>query len=127
MTTTDTPADELRAAAKLMRERAEAATPGPWTDTGGRDAFVEQLATSAGTPASSLHLIAEMDQCGEHPDRRHADAAHIAGLDPLVALAVADWLDGEAVTEGNGQGGTRCDTLRSALAVARAYLAGEIR
>ena len=59
---------------------AMAATPGPWADTGQRDAFVEQAATHAGTPADDLHLIAEMERCDEHGDRRRADAVHIARI-----------------------------------------------
>ena len=65
---------------------AKSATPGPWTDTGRRDVFVEQLATSAGTPADDLHLIAEMERCPEHEDRRRSDAVHIARHDPARVL-----------------------------------------
>jgi hypothetical protein len=71
-----TPVETLRTAARLMRERAEAATPGPWSSffgrvrlDDGRDLF---LTTTAGG---------------------YADAAHIASWHPAVALAVADWLD----------------------------------
>ena len=82
-------ADFMAARLDELEAAAEAATPGPWTDTGQRDVFVEQLATSAGTPAEDLHLIAEMEACGDHPDRRRADAEHIILHDPVRVLASA--------------------------------------
>lgn len=104
--------DLLRRAASLMRERAEAATPGPWTvkPHGARHDCMtvrgvgdEHVAYYTGTP----------------------DAAHIAAMHPAVALAVADWLDAasakaEAVeASGLTFGGVEG---KPALAVARAYL-----
>lgn len=100
-------AAELRAAAKLMRERAEAATPGPWwsdeSDQCWRlhgvafrippqcDGLIpEQLvnaqilkAPKCGTPYAEYWPVA-------------ADAAQITSWHPLVALAVADLLDAMA-------------------------------
>jgi hypothetical protein len=117
-------ADTLRKAARLMRERGEAATPGPWEN---------EPNTGAGRVwVRSKHWFKRMD-CeplfnvrNEETDyaRRAADAAHIASWHPAVALAVADWLDAE------------CDDLarrvyldpmddglpHGALVVARAYL-----
>lgn len=89
--------DEIAAfyAARLDEEEvtAMAATPGPWTDTGQRDVFVEQLATSVRTSAVDLHLIAEMEPCGDHDDRRRDDARHIVLHDPARALreVAASW------------------------------------
>ena len=88
-------ADPLREAAVLMRERAEAATDGGfgwrladlpdanevWAnrDAAGWDAFM------VATTATRLNL---------GPGAQgFADAVHIASWHPLVALAVADWLD----------------------------------
>lgn len=84
---TDEIADFMAARLDGEEAAAEAATPGPWTDTGQRDVFVEQLATATGTPAADLHLIAEMEACADHPDRRRADAEHIVLHDPPSALA----------------------------------------
>ena len=107
-----TPAETLRAAASLMRERAEKATPGPWRAQSLRcgDVVVEQ----AGGP----HLVADMPACGEHPGVRVPDADFIAGMHPAVALAVADWLD-RFSDRSYCYGPAEFD---HALAIARAYL-----
>lgn len=86
-----TAVDTLHRAAALIRERAEAATPGPWA--AGRSWAGENAVMSS---AFNGHAVAV---CGdEHPGPypASADAAHIATLHPLVALIVADWLDGVA-------------------------------
>jgi len=136
---TESPADLLCRAASLMRDRAHAATPGPWAYTG--DAVVEQ-APDAPVPGGDYHLIAEMDRCEDHPFRRHQDAAHIASWHPRVALWVALWLDTEAeqaaryISDPHGPlepecgrcGGylnMDCTCWDSALAVARTYLGEE--
>lgn len=110
----------LRRAAKLLRERAGNATPGPWTSS----------RTDAGARYSALVAPTK------HPDRRgacwdydpayggclvgeslvEADREYIALMHPPVALALADWLDDEAV-----RGLGRPDNL-AAYAVARAVL-----
>lgn len=51
----------------------------------------------------------------------HADADHIAGMDPVVALAVAEWLDHEAHMAGLRGNSPEGQTFH-ALKVARAYL-----
>ena len=120
-------ADELRRAASLMRERAEAARE--W------NADVE--------PGDSLHLwVADYDpsdptgQTGMQRLVGGADAPwseHIAAADPPFMLAVADWLD--ATADGWGERATQfppdgplahIGTWKTpedhpALAVARAY------
>jgi hypothetical protein len=87
--------ETLREAARLMRERAEDATPGPWS----ADGFAVEEDNEATV------VIAQW---------LRQDATHIASWHPAVALAVADWLD--AVAKGPGHG------LYAALAVARVYL-----
>ena len=102
-------AERLREAARLIRERAQAATPGPWHT-------INQYVWRDGA-----------DQCpGESPVVRdgvetEADAEHIASWHPVVALAVADLLDalaGEPVLYEDNP------VVRKALAVADAYLGG---
>jgi hypothetical protein len=86
-----TPAEELRAAAKLMREGAEAASPGPW----------HQLCMgSEGCSVINDGHLRERKHVSFSGRKEwkadHADAEYIASMHPLVALAVADWLDAEA-------------------------------
>ena len=51
----------------------------------------------------------------------HADAEHVASWHPLVALAVADWLDTEAEIAGRGLP-DESGSVYPALRVARIYL-----
>lgn len=109
-----TPAEEIGAAAALMRERAEkaaAAAPGTWQY---RDEWVW---------AGTLDLA---DIYGPDYD---AVGQHIAGMHPLVALAVAQWLDAKAegAAQTDGFEDSAAYPLMLAgyalpLAVARAYL-----
>lgn len=97
-------AEVLRRVAKLMRERAEAATPGPWATGRSSDdapAFVRK---------PGWWVVAS------HTD--DGDATHISSWHPAVALVVADWLDHEAEMHE-----WEYDTTH-ALTVARAYLGG---
>lgn len=76
-------AARLREAARVLRERAEAATPGPWMVDGS-----QVYPTAHGAPlvaATRTHSLSDTP-----------DAAYIATVDPLVALALADWLDDTA-------------------------------
>lgn len=144
---TMSPAEELRAAAKRLRERAEAATAGPWT---------AQVMGSEGYLVSRVHgTIRERGRsrvgrfgCKDW-DGDRADAEYVASMHPPVALAVAEWLDRNAeacdginiTTEKSGQrfhdGGCtglicepadapgyphRCTCFDDALKVSRAYL-----
>ena len=72
-------ADRLREAAKVLREQAEAATPGPWRSVQGAsgDLWWVELPNTADV-ALDLH--------GEN-------ATYIATMHPGVGLALADWLD----------------------------------
>jgi hypothetical protein len=110
--------EELREGARLMRERAEKATPGPWyaADCEGELAVWRESAlrhvirnergeiVGYSLPASytSTDVIYEhsLDSWDEGEDegddeRRHT-ASHVASWHPAVALAVADWLEAEA-------------------------------
>jgi hypothetical protein len=59
---------------------ANAATPGPWAK------LEAEPVVAAPYAADNGHEIAEMAMCDEHPDRREADATHIARHDPARAL-----------------------------------------
>lgn len=107
-----------------MRERAEAATPGPWRYNPdkhfreqGTCRFSEAVFTGpAGKTATAVALTGETDD-----PQGMADAAHIAAWHPLVAAAVADWL--EAAAERGEESGLHFHSLSPGpLAVARAYL-----
>lgn len=101
-------ADLLRRAATLMRERARAATPGTWQHFGDTIVWPSDNGPAANDPIMAFNEAHE--EC----------AAHVASWHPLVALAVADWLDFIAPFARFGDD----DSLHAkhALAVARAYL-----
>jgi hypothetical protein len=105
-------AELLRRAAAKMRERAEAVTPGPWSEVADGE-LMGCFAVVAG--GENQFTIA--------PAVIPMNAEHIASWHPAVALAVADWLDRcaefAAREDGNGRPWA-CDT--NALKVARAYL-----
>lgn len=121
--------DILRRAAALMRERAEAATRGPWR--------------SENYPNGQAPLvIGEGMAVAETFDKTHlSDANHIASWHPGVAVPIADWLDWvahcrevidgvaarvrEQMREPKGPGKASQmfeDTEVHALTIARAYL-----
>lgn len=121
----------LRRASKLMRERAHAATPGPWVSLDGGDRLIHDPGHDLDPP---VYVVDE-------PMSNAANAEHIAAMHPGVALALAGWLDAEAdahqacavlaATAESGElavGGTPVrievglSTLGDALAVAVAYL-----
>jgi hypothetical protein len=76
-----TSSEMLREAARVMRERANAATASPWTNK-----WRAQVESRTGTTLTHAAF------------KRDVDAEHIAAWHPAVALAVADWLDHEADT-----------------------------
>lgn len=100
-------ADLLRRAAALMRERAEAATAGPWVAAG-------NVVEGVGTVTFDKHMLSN-------------DAEHIASWHPAVALAVADWLGRTADIEDDNHDALGWSPLdiSAELAVARAYLGDE--
>lgn len=105
------PADTIRRAATVLRERAQAAhwaSPSPWAVT---DEHVVRCADRM--------IVADRSDT-DHPAER-ADLPYIATVHPGVGLALADWLDSAA---------ERWDTIRAyegihALAVARTVLGPE--
>jgi hypothetical protein len=112
--------EEIRRAAALMRERAQAATPGPWR-VGPEGSEGSYLLPSLGGIRERSRFIGILNGRVQ-PEDGH-NAAHVASWHPVVALAVADWLDGTAdATESEPE---HYPVDLQALAVARAYLAGE--
>ena len=125
-------AEVLRRAAAKMRERAEAATPGPWEfrPRRGFQSVNENPATIGFLDtAGYFAMLREGTWATEN------DMGYVASWHPVVALAVADWLRTAAMDIwAHGplcECGTGCDTCddnlwephaRRALAVARAYL-----
>jgi hypothetical protein len=87
-----TPADTLRRAAALMRQRAEAATHGAHGDW----AVYEQSADLS-VVAAALDPTGQFDDSHEYvldnPTAMEQDLIHIASWGPAVALAAADWLE----------------------------------
>jgi hypothetical protein len=113
------PAAQLRAAAQLLRERATAATPGPWQARGDySDAIYSD--TSEGI----VDVIAGGKWGGEASvfDNEH-DATWIAMMHPGVGEPLAAWLDATAAYCTVSI--TYPTHVVRALAVARALLGGE--
>ena len=102
------PAHTLRRAAKLMRERAEAAPPSPWRTGEGVGGYPKLILNEDGPFAAAEWTMAQ-----SWP----AAGDYVTSMHPGVALALADWLEAEAADAGPFP-------LRfpQALAVARAYL-----
>lgn len=145
---TESPAELLRRAAALMRKRAEAATPGPWErplDTRSKSIVGAALPDDEEPHSWKDGIIPEefskypgysnryagqrerivIAQCPIWSDHSHErkrngrDLEYIASMDPRVGLALADWLENEAVrmfSPANQAIG------RYALIVARTYL-----
>lgn len=110
MSTTEGPAEVIRRAATQMRERAEkamcnGASQPPW-DVGMRQdcGCCEAIIDADGSRITTA-------------DDRQSD--HIASWHPLVALAVADWLDEVAA---DSHASLDAWVEQAALKVARAYL-----
>ena len=100
------PAEELRHAAKLLRERAGASDPGPWTVV----------------PPAKFGELTLVQGADWAVARSHGnEAAYIALMHPGVALALAGWLDQTATDEEYGE----VTGFDEALAVARAVLGDE--
>jgi hypothetical protein len=112
---TEHAAETMRRAAALMRERAGGCEPRRWHWEALGEKRYPQRVSSDGNVA----LIAEtfID-----PAHRPYEAEHIASWHPLVALAVAEWLETEAQLHGiRGHNSGEGHTFQ-ALKVARAYL-----
>lgn len=136
---TTTPADELREAARRMRDTALAATPsadplpGGWAgfgtdaDTLGRSMLFGGPAENGYRAGTVFYTEGRCDECTGPSD---ADVQHIAGWHPAVALAVAGWLESVADrinrtlsrSAALGEEPTRLAERNHAFTVARAYL-----
>ena len=117
----ENPAETMRQAATLLREQANAATPGPWQHMciGSEGCLV--LRKTGTIRERGRGRVARFGQKDWQAD--HADAEFVAGMSPAVALALADWLDNEAVNApGPGEVYLRGGRDAYALAVACAYL-----
>ena len=122
MTTPTSPADTLREAATLIRERANAATPGPWHVCDEPEWSEEDGRGVCGPAHEPIARLAE-DWYEPDPGEPTAenDADHIASWHPAVALAVADWLEQMARAKvGTSYGDLPFED--SAYEVARTYL-----
>jgi hypothetical protein len=118
--TAATPAETLRAAATLMRERATAATPGPWRPVAGlwkTETFAAVIGPKGVAENAETWLMAT----GRGAVSQEADADHAASWHPGVALAVADWLGIEAAALERGLP-DKSGTKHAALRIARAFL-----
>lgn len=92
-------AEELRKAAETLRERAKAATPGPWGFTDS-----EAAASLVNIPDDGMVVLYQgdtpvalcADEFYENDPGEPApfnDAQWIATMHPGVGLAIAEWLD----------------------------------
>lgn len=102
-------ADPLRRAASLMRERAKAATPGPWR-------IENRIVLTDASEARVLlgeFLNADLPEC-------RANAAHAASMHPAVTLEIAAFLHFAAAY--GDQPSPQSPTVQFAAAIARAYL-----
>lgn len=93
-------AERLREAAGVLRERAEAATPGPWGRCDRPSDHSEVLGADVIICGRVHETIANLDEEWYLEDESgvtpHKDADYIATMSPPVALALADWLASEA-------------------------------
>jgi hypothetical protein len=133
------PADGVLAVARLMRERAEAATQGTWGLGFGTD-IVSGITRTGRASYSCDHHVARVvedddrfsgDNVHNEADSED-DAVHIATMaNPAVALALADWLEGSA-NQIRHLGPAAVSQLHdrygpgAAVAVARAYLTADV-
>jgi len=126
--------EQLREAARLMRARAEAATPGRrgWESWSGGPVTTStdsghDLAEYRGANVPPLEIddIAEDDpEWGlRQMEQAKADAIFDASWDPAVALAVADWL--QSVFDNLSTYNAMTHESQAAMRVARAYLGSE--
>jgi hypothetical protein len=110
------PAETLRAAASLLRQRAEKATPGPWKPMvlGSEGYLVHR---DSGTIRERGRGRVARFGCKDW-DADRADAEYVAAMHPLVGVALAGWLDrfgDKLYCYGPAE-------FEHALAIARAYL-----
>lgn len=114
----ESPAETMRRAAALMRERAKAATPGPWRPVAGiwgTETFAAVIGSEGVPEDAGTWLMAT----GRGAASQEADADHASSWHPLVALPVAEWLDEVA---DDRHACLDAWVERAAFKVARAYL-----
>ena len=88
--------ERLRGAAKVLREVAQAATPGPWD--------ASQMPAECGEESMGIQSLRGFSVINDAPPfgnttasyAKSEDATFIATMHPGVALALADVLDGAA-------------------------------
>ncbi len=115
-----TPVERVREAARLMLERAEAATSGPWVVAEDDGRLVVEPAPTP--PVPRWRPVAIMTSDEDDPESwvdDRPDAAHIASWHPGAVRPVAKWLD-ETAQMYESLGGLW--PISHALAVADAYL-----
>jgi hypothetical protein len=84
-------ASDLRKAAETLRERANAATPGPWAmGTTGIECGDHWHVLAFESMQAVCHIRSDD---GDNEDQRPRDAGYIATMHPGVGLALADLLD----------------------------------
>ncbi|MBT2379010.1 hypothetical protein J7E90_17050 [Streptomyces sp. ISL-111] len=121
--TPDHPADQLHAAATLLRQTATTAGGEPWA----ADHFPEgTIVRPAANTHSLFRLAAHGNRAAGTPCVTPQVGTHIALLHPGVGLALAAWLDTEAATWAGDEVHYPCSTqtctFDAALAVARQLL-----
>lgn len=99
------PTEELRHAARVLRERTALIDPGPWT-----------VVPNAPEKFGQLELVQGAGWAVARA--RVGEASYIALMSPVVGRAVADWLEQTAEDEESGE----VTGFDEALAVARACL-----
>lgn len=116
-------ADRLREAARVLRERAQAATSGPWeASTSTNPTYVAQVGHLAERDPSYIAACGPASVGGDHA------ASYIATVHPGVGLALADWLDTAANNaERNGWMAGYTEAMRgtSAVRIADLILGGD--
>ena len=117
----ESPAATIRRAAALMRERAQAATEGPWEHPLPNEVTFGYHQDGSRHTATWIATTDAGDEIGE--DGENANAEHIASWHPVVALAVAEWLEAALVMAELAESeGAFINPRSYALKVARAYL-----
>lgn len=114
-------ADMLRRAASLIRERAHAATPGPWEPY--QNIHAETAACEVGRGGFGVVALPATGRS----DYGKSNIEHIAAWHPAVALSVADMLDhaaarAETKVRLGGDSTAVWSHEKDALAIARTYL-----
>lgn len=113
-------AETLRRAAALLRERASAATPGPWTCNADDP---EMVAVDAPPGRALVDVLLGSTDTREHYPQATADAEYISLMHPPVALLLAAVLDTTAEEYEGVPSPSLADQMYAAdLALVRAIL-----